>query len=202
VSGAGASGDDTRHASYAQRLTTLSQRGIRRYIDVQAPYRWHLRRLDLGRTLDVGCGIGRNLVALPEGSVGVDHNVACVSACREAGLEAYDGDEFAAAADDLGRFESLLFAHVLEHMPRPEAVELVRAYLPVLGAGGRVVVITPQARGFRSDPTHVDFVDFAAVRELAAALGLATVRQYSFPFPAAFGGLFTYNEFVSLLVAG
>jgi 2-polyprenyl-3-methyl-5-hydroxy-6-metoxy-1,4-benzoquinol methylase len=193
--------DDTRHESYAQRLATFSGRGIRRYVDVQAPYRWNLHRLDLGRTLDVGCGIGRNLVALPSGSVGVDHNIACVAACRAAGLDAYDVDQFAAAADDLGRFQSLLFAHVLEHMSRPESTELVRGYLPVLEDGGTVVVITPQARGFRSDPTHVDFVDFAAVRELAAALGLATARQYSFPFPAAFGRLFTYNEFVSVLAA-
>ena len=33
----------------------------KRALDVQAPYRWNLRRLKPGFMLDVGCGLGRNL---------------------------------------------------------------------------------------------------------------------------------------------
>jgi SAM-dependent methyltransferase len=47
------------------------------------PYRWNLHRLLGGRrVLDAGCGIGRNLVGLEAGSVGVDHNPHSVEHCR------------------------------------------------------------------------------------------------------------------------
>ena len=52
-------------------------------LNVQAPYRWNLRRQRLGRTLDVGCGIGRNLETLDPGSVGVDHNEHSVAVGAE-----------------------------------------------------------------------------------------------------------------------
>lgn len=192
--------ESTRDHSYAERLESLSRRGVRRFVDVQAPYRWNLARLDLARTLDVGCGLGRNLAALPAGSVGVDHNAACVAACRSAGLVAWTTQEWdAAAAQESGAFDTLLLAHVAEHMVRRDAVDVLRTYLPALRPGGRVVLITPQERGFRSDPTHVEFVDLEAVREIADELRLQVLRQYSFPFPRALGRLFTYNEFVSVL---
>ena len=65
--------DDTRDPEYAVRLATLESKGWKKFFDVQAPYRRNLRKLDLGRTLDVGCGLGRNLMNLENG-VGVDHN--------------------------------------------------------------------------------------------------------------------------------
>ena len=50
--------------AYADRLQTLEQARWKQLLDVQAPYRWNIRRLGLGRTLDVGCGLGRNLAHL------------------------------------------------------------------------------------------------------------------------------------------
>lgn len=55
------SGQLTAGADYAERLQTLETKRWKTLLDVQRPYRWNLRRLDLKRTLDVGCGIGRNL---------------------------------------------------------------------------------------------------------------------------------------------
>ena len=49
---------------YATRLQTLEQARWKQLLDVQAPYRWNIRRLGLGRTLDVGCRLGRNLAHL------------------------------------------------------------------------------------------------------------------------------------------
>jgi hypothetical protein len=67
---------DTWSASYTARLTTLESPLWKRVLNIQAPYRWDLRRLLGDRvTLDVGCGVGRNLQNLPPGSVGVDHNM-------------------------------------------------------------------------------------------------------------------------------
>jgi 2-polyprenyl-3-methyl-5-hydroxy-6-metoxy-1,4-benzoquinol methylase len=189
----------TDGAEYTERLQRLGGAGWKRVLDVQAPYRWNIRRLHLGRTLDVGCGIGRNLAHLGGNGVGVDHNPTSIAACRAQGLEAYTIDDF--LASDVARpgaFDAMLAAHLLEHMEEPDARAVIESYLPYVRRGGQVVFITPQERGFASDATHVRFVGFPEAAEMARALGLSVRRQYSFPFPRFAGRAFTYNEFVTV----
>jgi SAM-dependent methyltransferase len=184
---------------YAERLKNLEQARWKQWLDVQAPYRWNVRRLDLGRTLDVGCGLGRNLAHLGGDGVGVDHNAASVALARERGLVAYTSEEFLAGAHaNEGTFDSLLAAHVVEHMTEDDAIGLLRIYLPFVRKGGKVVLITPQERGYATDATHVRFCGFAEVAALCEKLGLTVARQYSFPFPRPVGRVFPYNEFVTL----
>jgi SAM-dependent methyltransferase len=195
----GNAGESTRDPRYAKRLERLGTAWWKRLLDVQRPYRWNLRRLELGYVLDVGCGLGRNLENLggPDAGVGVDHSAEAVAVARRRGFVAYLPDEFAASPHAVpDRFDALLFSHVLEHMYSAEARELVTTYLPYLRSSGRVVMITPQEAGFRSDPTHVTFLDLDELTGLANALGLRKVRSYSFPFPRRVGNIFKYNEFV------
>ena len=190
---------DARDREYTERLVRLQRVRWKRCLDVQAPYRWNLRRLRPGFTLEIGCGIGRNLEHLRGAAVGLELNRHSVAVARERGLRAFTPTEFAGsqwARQD--RFDSLLLSHVAEHMRRAELLDLLREHLPFVRPAGQVILITPQERGFASDPTHVEFVDFAALREVAHALELRPEREYSFPFPRAFGRLFIYNEFVSV----
>jgi SAM-dependent methyltransferase len=188
---------DTRGADYAGRLESLEGARWKRVLDVQAPYRWNLRRLDLGFTLDVGCGIGRNLVHLNRHGAGVDHNAHSVELARRRGCTAYTPDAFRTSPDArLEGFDALLFAHVLEHMRFAEARDLVGDYLGFLRPGGKVVLIAPQQAGYRSDPTHVEYMDMPALRRLLAEHHLRTQRSYSFPFPRIVGRIFPHNEFV------
>lgn len=192
-------GAGTAGADYTERLHRLEGAAWKRLLDVQRPYRWNLRRLNLGRTLDVGCGLGRNLRNLGPGSVGVDHNADSVTAARASGLDAHTTEGF--WATDLcaaEAFDSLLLAHVLEHVSYDVADGIVREYLPCLRPGGKVVFITPQEMGFRSDHTHIRWVDEAGLRQHADALGLDVQRSYSFPFPRVVGKVFKYNEFVQV----
>ena len=193
MASAGTAGED-----YTQRLQRKGTAWWKRALDVQRPYRWNLRRLEPGFTLDLGCGLGRNLAHLDGNGVGIDHNPTSVAACRAAGLEAYTPDEFAASERARpATFDTLLAAHLVEHLPAGEAVELLRSHLAYVKPGGKVIVITPQERGYASDETHVVYVDAEGLAELAAALGLDVDRTFSFPFPsAAVGKVFTYNEFV------
>lgn len=186
----------TDQADYAARLERLESVWWKRLLDVQRPYRWNIRRLDLGRTLDVGCGIGRNLTHLGGNGVGVDHNATSIELCRARGLTAYTVDEFFASPDAApGSFDSMLVAHVVEHMEEADAVDVVKSYLDCVKPGGKIVFITPQERGYASDATHVRFVGFEEQRHLADLLGLTVAKQFSFPLPRSFGKLFTYNEF-------
>lgn len=186
---------DTRSRDYADFLRTRSEARWKRWLDVQAPYRWNLRRQGLGRTLEVGCGRGRNLVALDRRSVGVDHNAVSVADARGRGFTALTSEEW--VASDLrvrGSFDSLLFAHVVEHMSESDATSLVLEYLPYLKPNGSLFFICPQERGYDTDPTHVRFTDLHDLAELSRAVGLAPVRSFSFPFPRRVGTFFTYNE--------
>jgi 2-polyprenyl-3-methyl-5-hydroxy-6-metoxy-1,4-benzoquinol methylase len=191
-------GEATRTEEYAERLVRLQTTWWKRWLDVQAPFRWNLRRLDPGFTLDVGCGIGRTLQHLGGHGVGIDTNEYCVRAARARGLTAFTPDEFRRSTEynRPGRFDSLLLAHVAEHMTEEQVFDLLREYDALLRPGGQLILITPQAAGFKSDPTHVQFMDFARLTRISTRLGFVPERTYSFPFPGWAGRLFTYNEFV------
>lgn len=190
----------TEKEDYTERLIGLDS-WWKRLLDVQRPYRRHLQRLRLGYVLDIGCGLGRNLVNLGGGSagVGIDHNPRSVAVAKSRGLTAFTPEEFTDSAYAReGIFDTLLLSHIAEHMTPTDVIELVRGYLPYIHPGGRVVFITPQEQGFRSDPTHVIFVDFEALMQIAKKTGLIVEQYYSFPFPRCIGHVFKYNEFVML----
>jgi SAM-dependent methyltransferase len=190
---------DTAGEAYARRLQAKEKVWWKRALNVQAPYQWNLRRQELGRTLDVGCGIGRNLETLAPGSVGVDHNEASIKVARERGATALTVAEW--EQSELRReesFDGMLVAHVIEHMDAAVGEELMRSYLPYLKPGGKVFFLCPQERGYDSDPTHVRFTTGEDLAELARTVGLRPDPWFSFPFPRWAGKPFIYNEFCLL----
>lgn len=187
--------EQTKVAAYAHRLRTKQRALWKRLALVQLPYRWNLRRQRLGVTLDVGCGIGRNLAALAPGSLGVDHNAESVQYAKSLNLPAMTVEEFKRSGRARqGAFDGLLLAHLLEHLSAPEGEALVRDYLQYLRPGGAVFIVCPQEVGYRSDPTHVHFLDGAELRAVCERAGLVVEASFSFPFPRWVGKLFIYNE--------
>lgn len=187
----------TEDVSYTERLERLSRAAWKTKIDVQAPYRWNLRRLTPDRVLDVGCGLGRNLQHLGGNGVGVDHNATSVAVARQSGLTAFTPQEFHRSEHAVRQgFDALLVAHVLEHLDEQVANGLLEEYLPFVRPGGQVIVITPQERGYATDETHVRFVDATGIAGHLAGVGVRVERSYSFPFPRPVGKVFPYNEFV------
>jgi SAM-dependent methyltransferase len=183
--------------AYADYLRSRSAPTWKHILDVQAPYRWNLRRLKPGYMLEIGCGLGRNLKHIGGKGIGVDPNPACVEGAAREGLTVYTDADFKISPHAVVHaFDSLLLSHVLEHLGEGESYELLRTYLRFVRPGGKVIFITPQELGFRSDPTHVRFVDFAQLRQLACRANLRPMKQFSFPLPRAMGGFFRYNEFI------
>jgi len=190
---------DTTSEDYTDRLRALQGSTWKRLLHVQAPYRWNLRRHLGGRpTVDLGCGIGRNLSTLVAGSVGVDHNPTSVAFCRTMGHRAYLPDEFFQLPDRDRPRDGLLVAHVLEHLEPRSQESFLRPYVETLLPGAVVMAVCPQERGFRSDSSHTDFVDGPRLVSIFRSLGLEIEGWSSFPFPRSAGGLFVYNEFVAV----
>ena len=190
---------DTSGEDYARRLQSKQQVWWKKALNVQAPYQWNLRRQHLGRTLDVGCGIGRNLETLDAGSVGVDHNATAIEVARERGVTALTVPEWETSELRVAEsFDGILLAHVIEHMSAAEGVALLQDYLPYLRPGGRVFFVCPQERGYASDSTHVRWTTGDDLARLARDVGLVPEPWFSFPFPRWAGKPFVYNEFCLL----
>jgi 2-polyprenyl-3-methyl-5-hydroxy-6-metoxy-1,4-benzoquinol methylase len=180
---------------YANRLIRLQMPRWKRWLGFQRLHAWHLRRLDPGLTLDLGCGIGRNLLHVR--GVGVDVNEHCVRVARERGLAAFTPGEFHASQHNrAGLYDTLLVAHVVEHMTEDQAAALVGGYEPLVRPGGQLLLMAPQEAGIKSDSTHVQFMDIARLSRIAERAGFEPARALSFPLPRLVGRWFRYNEFV------
>ncbi len=188
---------DVNDPAYAERLERLGGKWWKRLLDVQRPYRWYLQRLHLGFVLDIGCGVGRSLANSGGHGVGVDLNPRAVELTQRRGFTAFEPAAFTRSAyAQPGTFDSLLLAHVVEHMRFAQAEALLKLYLPYLRPGGRVVLIVPQKAGFASDPTHVEYFDGQALQSLLREVQVTPEQQTSFPLPQAAGRWFVHNEFV------
>ncbi len=77
----------------------------------------NIRSIAPGFVLDIGCGVGRNLLHLEGNGVGIDHNPTSVAICTSQGLTAYTNTDFEQTEyNSPGTFDAILLAHVAEHM--------------------------------------------------------------------------------------
>lgn len=190
---------DAADDAYAQRLTSLQQAKWKQVLDVQRPYRSNLQKVCEGEVLEIGCGIGRNLRNLQGRITGVDPDTASIAVAKAAGLNAMASDEFEEMQRTIPRtYGTLLFSHVLEHVTDEENDALFAQYLPYLAPRGRIVIECPQEVGYRSDATHIAWMDFPAIARRLERHGITVEREYSYPFPRVVGKVFIYNQFVTL----
>ena len=90
-------------------------------------------------------------------------------------------------------------AHFLEHMTEDERNTIMKEFRKYLKPEGRLVIICPQEAGFRSDSTHIEYLDFNAIKEYGLRHNFVVELAKSNPFPRFFGKLFKYNEFFVVL---
>lgn len=192
-------GKPTNEKDYTEGLLYRQSAWWKKFLNVQYPYKYNIQSLKPGFVLDIGCGIGRNLLHLNGNGIGVDHNPTSIEVSKSRGLKAYTVDDFLKSSYNKPEtFDSILLAHVAEHMTGDDFIALLKQYIHLLKKDGRIIVITPQEKGFKSDNTHVQFMDFVTVKNLLKQIGFNTTRQYSFPFPRVIGYFFKFNEFVSV----
>ncbi|MCU0726085.1 MAG: class I SAM-dependent methyltransferase [Planctomycetes bacterium] len=157
--------------------------------EVRAVQRGHLRHFrGARRVLDLGCGRGTFLGLLREAGIeglGVDRDPA---PARAAGHEVVEGEVEAflhGAAARGERFDGVFASHLVEHLPADHVPGLVERIAAVLSPGGRVVLVTPNARNlvvltetFWLDPTHVRPWPRPLLGRLGEAAGLRVIESY------------------------
>lgn len=115
--------------------------------------------------LDVGCGFGFALRALQSLGFrdiqGIERSPEQARACGNAGLPVtLCDDSIAWLLSHPQAFDCVLLLDVLEHVPRDEQIDLLRAIHSCLRPGGRLIVTTPNAnsilaaRWLYNDYTH------------------------------------------------
>ena len=115
--------------------------------------------------VDLGCGRGEWLAVLRDSKIpalGVDSNTVCATECRENGLAFEQSDllQFLEARADQSVGAFTMF-QVLEHLPFPVLVEVLRNIQRTLVPGGLLIAEVPNAKNLRVasgtfwiDPTH------------------------------------------------
>jgi SAM-dependent methyltransferase len=100
--------------------------------------------------LDVGCGAGDNAALIRSRFPACDvHGVTWSAAERDvarhrmASCEVWDIEGDIPSELSSGRFDAIIFSHVLEHLRSPEAV--VAKFAPLLRPGGSIIVAVPNA---------------------------------------------------------
>lgn len=149
----------------------------------------------LRRALDVGCGDGRLLAALPEGTerCGVEASSAAALA-RQHGVQVL-ADRFSALPGLPGRFDAIAAVDVIEHVHQPH--RLLEDMAALLEPGGRLVLSTGsieteawRRRGgsywYDCFPEHLSFIGPGWARQQAQRLGLRLLRAEPFRYDAGF----------------
>lgn len=150
----------------------------------------YLARLEPGRILDVGCGVGYLLSALDRRWERHGTEVSTFAARQASEHGKIHLGALEAAGYPASHFDVVVLYHVIEHMTEP--VGALREAYRILKPGGHMVVGTPDFDGacarrfgenFRMlhDKTHTSLFSCESLRRLLLDTGLC-VEQVDFPF--------------------
>jgi putative flippase GtrA len=186
-------------SSYAEVQIRRSRNWLRRI--VRHVYLSDILRHVRGASIDFGCGAGDLLARLPKGSIGLEINPAAVQFCRDRNLQVlpYDPelDQYELKEIPPGKYTTLLFTHVLEHFPDPQAaLKTIFHSCARLGIQ-RIILTLPCERGFRFDPTHLTYVDRTYLEERGLLAGDTFSTTYLGYFPINqkwLGKHYTFHE--------
>ncbi len=118
----------------------------RRIKDIYVPFFQGCR----GQVVDLACGHGDFVQMLGEHgieAVGVDSDPACCTEARERGIPVVCSDVFDYLRQiEPGSLGGVFSAHLVEHLPYEQVMELVRLSFEALHPGGIIVLVTPNVR--------------------------------------------------------
>jgi len=137
---------------------------------------------DAGPVADLGSGRGFFLEALRERGiegVGVDISDEAMVHAGRLGVECVQGDVLGFLRGASG-LRGIFASHIIEHLPPDAAEEMIALSANALDPGGRLVVVTPNMKDYRTltqtfwlDTTHVRPYPGDLIAAMASRHGLA-----------------------------
>jgi SAM-dependent methyltransferase len=164
--------------SYFEYLSTRSLLGYiyRKY--------WLYPKLNtklIGKTLDVGCGIG-DFLKFRRYTYGVDIDPNAIKYCKAKGLNvSLICNNKISFSDNF--FDSVILDNVLEHIenPKPLLLEISR----ILKLKGILLIGVPGDTGFRSDLDHKVFYSENFLKLTLEKVGFECQEVFAMPLPFA-----------------
>jgi len=146
--------------------------------------------------LDLGCGRGEWLEVLKDRGLwarGVDTNRTMLAQCRAMGLDVTEADALAFLTETpAGSLGAVTGFHIVEHLPLPYLVSMLKETARTLRPGGIAIFETPNPENvlvgshtFYLDPTHLNPIPPATLKFFIEAAGLHDVELvFLHPSPA------------------
>lgn len=173
------------HNSYNQTLSNQDESGQYKDYLVKNFKEFFPRDKD-GPILDIGVGNGRTLRALKEigytNCLGIDIAEDLVKEATKQGLECqYVEDTNDFLDSNKGKYAFIFLSHVIEHIPKQEAVVFLEKIRQSLAKNGTLAIVTPSVQnifyvGPFWDFTHVNFFTERSLYQLCEASGFKDIK--------------------------
>jgi trans-aconitate methyltransferase len=152
-----------------------------------------LRQFSDKPIVDLGCGTGeflRYLTIKKRAFSGIDNNPFLVDACVKEGFNVKMDD--VTKLDTISNVDNAVIDNVLEHLDLEQNDAFFRAIKSKMNKGGVLVVIVPDKKGYKYDPTHKTFVNLDLIKEMCKKYQLTLEKNFRHPFNSAFVGKILY----------
>lgn len=144
--------------------------------------------------VDLGCGTGEFLRFLKLKNrkfSGIDNNPHLVDMCVKMGFDV--------VMDDVTKLDNVkapihnaVIDNVLEHLEVSQTDAFFGALCRKMEKGGTLVVVVPDKKGYKYDPTHKTFVNKVLMQEMCDKYGLKLKDSFLHPFNMGFMGAVLY----------
>ncbi|MDI1355625.1 MAG: class I SAM-dependent methyltransferase [bacterium] len=153
-----------------------------------------LRQFSKGHIVDLGCGTGeflRYLKIKNRSFSGIDNNPHLVEKCVKMGFDVVM-DDVTQLNNVKAPIDNAVIDNVLEHLEVSQTDSFFKALKAKMNKGGTLVVVVPDKKGYRYDPTHKTFVNKALMQQMCDKYQLNLHSNFLHPFNWKFMGSILY----------
>lgn len=147
-----------------------------------------------GAIVDLGCGSGeflKYLRLMKRDCIGVDSNKFFVMQLRSMGLKVVH-DNIITLEKIPNVIENAVIDNVLEHFSKTEIIDFFITLRSKMCDEGTLVIIVPDKKGFKLDPTHNTFIDSTFIQKICSEYNISLESNFTHPLNFPFVGNFLY----------